>query len=250
MDWITAELRWRAPRYKKKGQVNVFDGVVKSDKAITPELRQALTDATRPLVQPGLQTGTRNKYQILIDPMSYPLLYGRTKVLMDGEIPLDECLVSGGLGSTISLHHANRSSRDPHLRRQTMPNGIFYSSKTCSNYDMRHQCIPFDIKFTKQGCQIESYINDLHPRTHAGTYKVIEKIISQTIPLWNESLSQALSSWKRLCPEKVEFSPPMPEWGNNRCQCENYLDGPHQTTRSCPECRGIAHHLLNGRLLR
>lgn len=245
MDWIIDELRWRAYRYVVKGQVNVFDGVVKSDTAISSELRQALTDATRPLIQPSLQTGTRNKYQILVDPMSYPLMFGRTKVLMDGEISLGECLVSGGLGSTISLHHADRSSTDPHLRRQTIPNGIIYNNKIFSNYDMRHQCIPFDVKFTKQGCQIESYINDLHPRTHAGTYRVIEKIISQTIPLWNESLSQDSSSWKRLDPRKAYFDPPIPQWGNNRCRCENYLWGQHETTGSCPECRGIAHNLVS-----
>lgn len=247
IDWITEELRWRACRYRKTGQVNVFDGVVKSDTAISPELRQELSDTTKPLVQTYPAARKKNNYQILVDPMSFPLLFGFTKVLMDGEIPLDECLLSGGLGSRISLHYADESSLDLHRRRRTSPYIDSPVKGHYNNYDLLHQCVPFDVKFTKQGCRIDSYINGLHPRTHAGTYEAIEKIISRAIPLWNESLSQTKGTWKRLVPEKVEFDPPMPEWGNERCLCDQFVD--HQWPRSCPQCRGTAQNSMNGKFL-
>jgi hypothetical protein len=47
--------------------------------------------------------------------------------------------------------------------------------------------------------RITSYINNLHPWKHRGLYKVIEDVISKSIPLWNITLA----------PFKTEYSTPI-----------------------------------------
>lgn len=41
-----------------------------------------------------------------------------------------------------------------------------------------------------------SYINNLHPKTHARLYPVIEQIIAKAIPLWNQTLTQVTNEHK------------------------------------------------------
>lgn len=47
-------------------------------------------------------------------------------------------------------------------------------------------------------CRITSYINNLHPHKHADLYGVIEKIIADTIPLWNMSLTPLALGQEKL----------------------------------------------------
>lgn len=79
---------------------------------------------------------------------------------------------------------------------------------------MQQQYIPFDVSFTKNvGCSIDTYINNLHPKEHSDLYSTMEELVTQAIPLWNESLSSVQKDWRRLkFDEKVDFSPPMPKW--------------------------------------
>jgi hypothetical protein len=37
--------------------------------------------------------------------------------------------------------------------------------------------------------RITSYINNMLPQKHKGLYKVVEEVISKTIPLWNMALT-------------------------------------------------------------
>ncbi|CAG8257229.1 unnamed protein product [Penicillium salamii] len=62
------------------------------------------------------------------------------------------------------------------------------------------------------GCQIKSYINNAHPVTHRGLYEVIEKIITATISLWDESLRQRKYGGMRIPYRRVEYGEhPQPE---------------------------------------
>lgn len=62
------------------------------------------------------------------------------------------------------------------------------------------------------GCQVKSYINNAHPVTHRGLYEVIEKIITATISLWDESLTKRKYGGARIPYERVEYGEhPQPE---------------------------------------
>lgn len=59
-----------------------------------------------------------------------------------------------------------------------------------SYWSTRYQWLPCDVKFIEgDAVRITSYINNLHPVTHARLYSVLEGIIQRVVPLWNETLS-------------------------------------------------------------
>lgn len=107
------------------------------------------------------------------------MIYGRTRVLPDRIIGLDDSIESMGLGSIIPAPNDDQIKMFTGNRRRKV--GIPIFSKN-------FQWLPCDVEFTDDGCKIVSYINNLHPEKHKGLYEVIEKIISKTIPLWNENL--------------------------------------------------------------
>lgn len=240
MLWITRELQWRATRFVRTGYVNVFDGVVKSDTAISPALHQALQDATAGLVKPR-RSNALNEYQAVVDPASYPLSFRDSRVLVDSnsKIGVEDCLLSVCSGSTIFLHKADPTASSPHRRAQTFPSDARPGTNIFEGYDLQSQYLPFDVSFTEEGCHIESYINGLHPREHSGLYEIIEKFIAQAVPLWNESLSQTRSNWKRLILDQVEFTEQIPVWGD-RCSCTHLNDPEGVSIRyGCSICTSV-----------
>lgn len=55
-----------------------------------------------------------------------------------------------------------------------------------SLWSHRFQWLPCNVSFPDgENAQIDSYINNLHPRDHADLYEVIEKIITKAVPFWN-----------------------------------------------------------------
>lgn len=65
--------------------------------------------------------------------------------------------------------------------------------------------MPCDVDLLDDGsCAIVSYINNLHPQQNARLYHVIEKIISQVIPLWNTTLTCVGLNYRRIPYNGVE----------------------------------------------
>lgn len=53
----------------------------------------------------------------------------------------------------------------------------------------KFQWLPCDVELTENGgCRILSYINNAHPIENRPLYEVVEKIIAQSVPLWDMSL--------------------------------------------------------------
>jgi hypothetical protein len=67
INWVVDVLLWRKHCFNKTKIVSVFDGVAKSDTIISPELIEALTLATKRLVEPRKDI-VRNKFQVPLDP--------------------------------------------------------------------------------------------------------------------------------------------------------------------------------------
>lgn len=201
MDFIIAELRWKTDEYKETGMVESFDpGVVKSDTAIPRDIQQRLQKLARSLEQEGpkdYHPNSDDKVVDLVHPSLFPLVYGRSRLLMDKLIGTDDCFLNVGLGELTILPDIP----EPEWR-------------TLAPYSYRFQWLPCEVKFDSNGqCQIASYINNLHPAKHRDLYRVIEQILTRTIPLWNKSLTLKFGG-TRIPYEKIEYHPtaePEPE---------------------------------------
>ena len=52
-----------------------------------------------------------------------------------------------------------------------------------------HQLLPSNLEFQKDGTvKFTSYVNNLHPRKHASTYSLLEKLIDAALPAWDHAL--------------------------------------------------------------
>lgn len=189
-DWCQAELRDKALDFKKKGFVTVLDvdsPVVKSDVSISADLLKDLQQELSALLHTSelssKQLEPSNQVRNLIDPSMYPLVYGRSSVLLDGGINwLDD----------------NKQHKQTGLRPAPCPEKPPVKMITDRDYRARvkqffwsnqFQWLPCEVEFPEGATKplITSYINNLHPE-HKGIYQAIERLIAAAIQPWNETL--------------------------------------------------------------
>ncbi|KAL4819565.1 hypothetical protein BDW67DRAFT_193902 [Aspergillus spinulosporus] len=193
MDWTIDELKWKADLLKDTGFVKVFDdGVVKSDTAITPELRAALKEAVGPLEDiPDDQRdhpGFDGKVIDLVHPSLFPVVDGRTRVLPDRVIGLDDCLESIGQGTLLPIPSESDIKQE---RTHTGYNKGFHPPA----FSAKFQWLPCEVELTDTGDCLK----------HRALYQVVEKILAQTLPLWESSLTK-----KPFQGERIKFKDPEP----------------------------------------
>ncbi|KAG8160806.1 hypothetical protein KVR01_009070 [Diaporthe batatas] len=215
-EWCLTELRDKARRFEHTGRVLVFDAgsrISKSDQRVTETLRQELKDAVRPLLErPDSERdwhpGSDGKVLNLVHPSLFPLVYGRTKVLVNGgKVPLD----FSSAGSYKEAETASDNQQPPPSRggRWCQPIEEMWSRK--------FQWLPCEVEFTEStgtDVEITSYINNLHPTYHAAVYAAIEKIIPLAIAPWNEVLVHGSRGRTppRIRTYGAQFTPELPEW--------------------------------------
>lgn len=210
MTYVMKELQWRASIFNNTKAVNVFDGVVKSDEAISSGLRHALIDASHSLElgeRPSVTNGGFENTFNPVDPSLYPLVYGRTRILPDQLISReDRVSTAAGKGTPLRLNNW-------HLPDSNQPNFYFEG----------FQHLPCDVSLSGNGCRIISYINNAHPDNDQEFYNVVEKIIAKAIPLWNVSLE-----WSKLDSNRIPL-PAMPCWreSEDECTCTCHFGGDH-----------------------
>lgn len=173
--YCVAELRDKAKTLEETGIVAPIDvdaQVVYSDAMVTEDLRQNLIRAVKslenvPAKDKDWHPRTRDRVLNLVHPSLFPLIYGRSKVLKEGVVGLENCTLYCGQGEVIE-------------RPEKTPN--FYSKQ--------FQWLPCDVHFKgEDDVRIVSYINNLHPQENLELYRVIEKIIAKAVPLWDQLLS-------------------------------------------------------------
>lgn len=104
-DYIIAELRFKAERETEN--LVVFNGdVVKSDTAVLLSVKESLQEAARILENvPGnlkdYHPGSKDQVLDLVHPSLFPLVYGRTRVLEDRLIGLEDAVSNCGNGLTL-----------------------------------------------------------------------------------------------------------------------------------------------------
>ena len=151
MDWVIAELRHKAEIFKETGTVTVFNGdVVKSDVAIPISVKVSLKTAVEALEAvpekfKDWHPGSDEKVLDLVHPSLFPLIYGKSRVLEDRLIGLDDCIKNCGEGIVIPVRDEKETelgSREPSLwRRQPQS----------SPFGKDFQWLPSDVEILEDG---------------------------------------------------------------------------------------------------
>lgn len=188
-NWVIEELRWKAKSFKETGAVSVYNGdVVKSDVAISESIKKALQEQARklediPAIYKDYHPGSNGKVLDLVHPSLFPLIYGTSRVLKDSLIGLDNCIQSCGKGDIVPVRDEEETKLD---RKDSSSYG--YREQT-PPYGKDFQWLPCEVDITGGNAKITSYINNLHPQKNKELYTIIESVITQTIPLWNMTLT-------------------------------------------------------------
>ncbi|OGM51382.1 hypothetical protein ABOM_000381 [Aspergillus bombycis] len=184
-DYCIEELRDKAAFFKDSQIVSVYDcetAIVKSDSAVTSLLAESLRSNVRVLEDvPGhlkdWHPGSDEKVLDLLHPSLFPLIYGRSRALPYGTVPLDDCARFTGEGEVVDPEYDGHQKLSQRSEGSLPEWGSF-------------QWLPSNVEFDKDGIpKIVSYINNLHPRRHKELYGTLEKFVAAAIPLWNECLS-------------------------------------------------------------
>ncbi|KAJ4380321.1 hypothetical protein N0V86_004632 [Didymella sp. IMI 355093] len=178
------ELRYKADLYEKTGVMPVLDSsscVLKSDVAIPSGIKEALRKAIAPLEnvlesQKDWHPGSNGTVLDLVHPSLFPLIYGRSRILPDSTITLDNSLSSIGKGVVVPLPVDQAENSDEYHAYPAFR----------SLWSPRFQWLPCNVSFPDgENAKIDSYINNLHPQDHKDLYHIIEKIITKAVPFWN-----------------------------------------------------------------
>jgi hypothetical protein len=169
------ELRHKADIYEQTGLVPVMDyciAALKSDKLLTDDLVADLKAAVAPLEnvpedQKDWHPGSNNQVLDLVHPSLWPLVYGKTRILPNGRVGVEDALDHCGGGYII-----------PEPLTMEVKEGDYFST--------RFQWLPSDVSITPDGkAKIESYVNNLHPIEHAALYPILNRLIEKALPAWD-----------------------------------------------------------------
>ncbi|PLB55870.1 hypothetical protein P170DRAFT_433346, partial [Aspergillus steynii IBT 23096] len=232
MDWIIEELQWKASIYRETGYVVAYQtGVVKSDSAIPRELKEFLRQAVRslehvPEKKKDYHPGSDKQVVDLVHPSLFPVIYGRSRILPDRLIGVDDCLDSVGQGEQLAVPPKNQALSDD-------PTRFFGREWAVDPFSRKFQWMPCDVDMAGE-CHIASYINNLHPEKNRSLYEVIEKILSKTIPLWDSTLTHVGDNICRMPYHNVELEPLDPEPEEPDEADEDAIDEYYQQLESAP----------------
>lgn len=118
VDWVIEELRFKAKIFQQTSAVSVFDGdIVKSDTAIPGYIRESLKASVRsledvPEIYKDYHPGSDRKVLDLVHPSLSPLIYGKSRVLEDSLIGLDDCIQSCGKGVMVPIRSDDECQLD------------------------------------------------------------------------------------------------------------------------------------------
>jgi hypothetical protein len=143
VDWCIDELRYKAKIFEENGAVSVYNGdVVKSDTIIPDSLKTALREAVIPLEdipvrEKDWHPGSDEKVLDLVHPSLFPLVYGRSRILPDSLVGLDDCIRRCGEGMTVPV------PSDEDANQQEEP----------GSYSKKFQWLPCDVDVSGNGAK-------------------------------------------------------------------------------------------------
>ncbi|KAL5353681.1 hypothetical protein ACLOAV_001721 [Pseudogymnoascus australis] len=197
--WCLAELRDKARVWEATALIRVLDTgscVLKSDSRVPAALGAEMRRCCEVL---GAEMGEAE----LVDPSLYPLVYGRTRVLVDGgRVGVDFRQGEYGSGTPAPVYPTNAPlARD----LAKMERGEERPFEECEvsrrelggmRWSARFQWLPAEVEFVGgEGCEVRiaSYVNNLSPVHHGPLYGAIERLISLAIEPWNKCIIKGRS---------------------------------------------------------
>lgn len=217
-NWIIEELRFKAMIYDTNHAVGLYNGdITKSDTNIPPALTHELKTAAKLLDHEEEELrfyhpGSMKKQRDLLAMALYPLVYGKSRILTDKLIGLDEALRHAGQGEVIPVPQETGITREDITWRVSARADI-----QVRPYSRNYQALPSDLQLGDDGrWHITTYINNLHPVKHRNIYKLIEDAFNHMVPQWNMTmtpLKDMLHSRARIEYHKAEYLPVPKEVG-------------------------------------
>ncbi|KAI6900471.1 hypothetical protein KC318_g8352 [Hortaea werneckii] len=215
-DYCAAELRDYASISKTHGFVPAIDAtatVYKSDVIIPEAVKDALRLAAKPLEDvsdPDWHPGSNGTVLDLVHPSLFPLLYGRSRILLHETVPLKRCVEYTGRGEIIPQPSEDDIEFAEYDRPPRSPGQPMHPEAA---YSARFQWLPCEVAFRgTDGAEIVSYINNLHPGKHSALYDVLGQVISKVVPMWNKCLKATSSTRaiERIDGAKASYTEPKP----------------------------------------
>ena len=211
-EWIIEELRFKAMIYERNQAVALYNGdVTKSDTNVPDSMLKELRTAAKAVEsrEPELQLynpGRLSRQRDLLDMALYPLVYGKSRILPDKLIRVDDALQYAGQGEVIPI------PADTGITREDMSWRVSERADIqVRPYSRNFQALPSDWEFGDDGrWHIATYINNLHPVRHRTVYMVVEDVFNCLIPQWNMTmtpLKDMLHSRSRIEYHKAEYDP-------------------------------------------
>ncbi|RSM06593.1 hypothetical protein CDV31_009022 [Fusarium ambrosium] len=196
VDYCIKELRAKAEYFKRSGLVPTLDAsatVVKSDIMIDEKLKHELRSAFEKLKEeqkanPDWHPGTESRVQDLVHPSLYPLVYGRTRVMQNEVVGVQDAISWVGKGEVIP-----QSTETPSLVdiRRSIDYSVGGSKVDPTFWSLDYQWLPSNLAFQSDGSvKFTSYINNLHPQKHRDIYNSIEKLVERSLCTWDFCLAQ------------------------------------------------------------
>jgi hypothetical protein len=151
--WCIDELQLKAKIFQETGIITAYDGdVVKSDTVIPSSLRHALKASIAPLedipeIYRDWHPGSDNIVLDLVHPSMFPVVYGRTRILKDSVVDLDNCIERCGDGETLGVP----SREEAQQPTSDMWGGATVPNDTQDPYSRKYQWLPCDVSFGDDG---------------------------------------------------------------------------------------------------
>lgn len=166
--------------------------MVKSDSIVSSELRKALRMAFTKVQKdqmsaPDWHPNSNGMVQDLVHPSMYPLVYGRSRILKEEVVGIDDAIENwAGKGDIIPREEWQE---DPQDRFRYGVGGGMVPPQYWSEI---YQWLPANVAFQDDGSvSFTSYINNLHPNKYPEIYRTIEKLIETALPAWDQCLAVA-----------------------------------------------------------
>ncbi|KAJ5115280.1 Protein of unknown function DUF4246 [Penicillium alfredii] len=211
-EWIIEELKFKAMIYDATDVVALYNGdVTKSDTIVPQSVVQELKNSVPDLEfdEPELQfynPGSYKKQRDFLAMALYPLVYGKSRILPDKLITLDNALEHAGQGEVIPVPQETGITREDIAWRVLSRADI-----QVRPYSRWFQVLPTDFELRDDNrWHIATYINNLHPVKHRNIYKLIEEAFNCLVPQWNATLTplkDMLHSRARIEYHKAEYYP-------------------------------------------
>jgi hypothetical protein len=147
INWCISELQHKATEFDTTDMVAAYDGgIVKSDTSIPSSLRDALAAAVAPLedvpdIHRDWHPGSDGTVLDLVHPSLFPVIYGRTKILADRVVGLNDCVKRCGDEMILGVPPSEEA------RQKTLePWGVEWREAQ-DPYSRKFQWLPCDIDF-------------------------------------------------------------------------------------------------------